>query len=333
MIHQPHHTLLHKLKTMKSHTLISLTIFLFLTTTTILVSSEPPVCGREANGALCPSHILCCSQWGFCGTNDAYCGPGCQSGPCFGAVGSLVNLSLFNEMLKHRDDPICPARGFYKYDDFLVSGNSFEGFSTTGDEDTRKREIAAFLAQTSHQTTGGWREEPYTWGYCKKEERSNAYECEPSDEYPCAPNKQYYGRGPMKIKYNIVYGKAGEALGVDLLNHPELVAKKGKISFDTAFWYWMTPNPPMPSCHDAITGGWTPSEEDEEAGRLAGFGATTNIINGVAECGQGPNANAEDRIGYYKRYCDMLGVSYGDNLDCQKAKPYSFTSKAVQDMK
>ncbi|KAK1295606.1 Basic endochitinase [Acorus calamus] len=197
-------------------------------------------------------------------------------------------------MLKHRDDSICPASGFYTYDDFVASANSFEGFATTGDEDTRKRDIAAFLAQTSHQTTGGWREEPYT---------------------------------------NIMYGKAGKALGLDLLNHLELVAEKGKISFKTAFWYWMTPNPPMPSCHDAITGGWTPSEEDEEAGRLAGFGQTTNIINGVAECGQGPNADAEDRIGYYKRYCDMLDVSYGDNLDCKKAKPYPFTPKAVQDMK
>ena len=24
----------------------------------------------------------CCSKWGYCGTTDAYCGKGCQSGPC-----------------------------------------------------------------------------------------------------------------------------------------------------------------------------------------------------------------------------------------------------------
>ena len=24
----------------------------------------------------------CCSKWGFCGKTDAYCGKGCQSGPC-----------------------------------------------------------------------------------------------------------------------------------------------------------------------------------------------------------------------------------------------------------
>ena len=31
---------------------------------------------------------------------------------------------------------------------------SFGGFGTTGDVNTRKRELAAFLAQTSHETTG-----------------------------------------------------------------------------------------------------------------------------------------------------------------------------------
>ena len=24
----------------------------------------------------------CCSKWGYCGLTDAYCGDGCQSGPC-----------------------------------------------------------------------------------------------------------------------------------------------------------------------------------------------------------------------------------------------------------
>jgi hypothetical protein len=29
----------------------------------------------------CPNG-LCCSQFGWCGTSDAYCGSGCQSGGC-----------------------------------------------------------------------------------------------------------------------------------------------------------------------------------------------------------------------------------------------------------
>uniref|UniRef100_A0A3N7FHB0 Glycoside hydrolase family 19 catalytic domain-containing protein n=1 Tax=Populus trichocarpa TaxID=3694 RepID=A0A3N7FHB0_POPTR len=56
-------------------------------------------------------------------------------------------------MLKHRNDGGCPGKGFYTYSAFISAANAFPGFGTTGDADTRKREIAAFLGQTSHETT------------------------------------------------------------------------------------------------------------------------------------------------------------------------------------
>ena len=37
---------------------------------------------------------------------------------------------------------------------------------------------------------------------------------------------------------------------------------------------------PKPSCHDAITGIWKPTDGDKACGRDIGFGATINIING-----------------------------------------------------
>ncbi|CAN0829568.1 Acidic endochitinase WIN6.2C (Fragment) [Linum grandiflorum] len=36
-------------------------------------------CGRQAPGKHCPGG-LCCSQYGYCGTTNAYCGDGCQDG-------------------------------------------------------------------------------------------------------------------------------------------------------------------------------------------------------------------------------------------------------------
>mmetsp|Transcript_3047 Transcript_3047/g.5348 ORF Transcript_3047/g.5348 Transcript_3047/m.5348 type:complete len:325 (+) Transcript_3047:71-1045(+) len=42
---------------------------------------DGPRCGLQANGAVC-SNGLCCSEYGYCGTSLAYCGGGCQSGPC-----------------------------------------------------------------------------------------------------------------------------------------------------------------------------------------------------------------------------------------------------------
>ncbi|KAG5530091.1 hypothetical protein RHGRI_030452 [Rhododendron griersonianum] len=57
-------------------------------------------------------------------------------------------------MLKHRNDVACQGKGFYTYEAFIAAAKAFGGFGTTGDDATKKREIAAFLAQTSHETTG-----------------------------------------------------------------------------------------------------------------------------------------------------------------------------------
>jgi chitinase len=124
-----------------------------------------------------------------------------------------------------------------------------------------------------------------------------------------------------QLSWNYNYGQAGEALGVDLLNNPDLVASDTKISFETALWFWMTPQSPnKPSCHAVMTGQWSPSAADLAAERVPGYGVT---INGGRECGSGYNDYVANRIGFYMRYCQLLGVSYGDNLDCYKQTPYA----------
>jgi predicted chitinase len=126
--------------------------------------------------------------------------------------------------------------------------------------------------------------------------------------------------GDLFRNYN--YGRCGKAIGVDLLNNPDRVATDAVISFKTAIWFWMTPQSPKPSCHDVITGRWNPSGADKSAGRNPGYGVVTNIINGGLECGKGKNPKVEDRIGFYKRYCDILGVGYGANLDCYNQRSF-----------
>ncbi|RVW48420.1 hypothetical protein VitviT2T_003208 [Vitis vinifera] len=291
----------------------------------ILVGSAEQ-CGGQAGGRVCPGGA-CCSKFGWCGNTADYCGSGCQS-QCSstGDIGQLITRSMFNDMLKHRNEGSCPGKGFYTYDAFIAAAKAFPGFGTTGDTTTRKREIAAFLAQTSHETTGGWAsapDGPYAWGYCYlREQGSPGAYCVPSAQWPCAAGRKYYGRGPIQISYNYNYGQAGKAIGVDLVNNPDLVATDAVISFKTAFWFWMTPQSPKPSCHNVITGGWTPSGADRSAGRLPGFGVITNIINGGVECGKGVVPQVQDRIGFYKRYCDILRVSYGNNLDCNNQRPF-----------
>ena len=85
----------------------------------------------------------------------------------------------------------------------------------------------------------------------------------------------------------------------------------------------MTAQGNKPSSHNVIIGRWTPSSADRESGRHSGYGVITNIINGGLEYGHGPDRRVAGRIGFYKRYCDILGVSSGSNLDCYNQRPFA----------
>ena len=112
-------------------------------------------------------------------------------------------------------------------------------------------------------------------------------------------------------------------MGLDLLSNPDLVETDPVVAFKTAIWFWMTPQPPKPSCHDVMIGDWQPTPADIRAGRLPGYGMCTNIINGGLECGgQGPDTRVESRIGFYRRYCDIYEISPGDNLNCYGMHPF-----------
>ena len=119
----------------------------------------------------------------------------------------------------------------------------------------------------------------------------------------------------MILISNWNYGQAGKALGLDLLSNPDLVASDAVVSFSAAIWFWMTPQDSKPSCHDVILGRWTPGEADLAVNRLPGYGMLTNIIN-PGECGHGADRRVASRIAFYERYCNMLGVTPGENLDC-----------------
>ncbi|KAK1272629.1 Basic endochitinase C [Acorus gramineus] len=58
-------------------------------------------------------------------------------------------------------------------------------------------------------------------------------------------------------------------------------------------------------------------------GPRAGVRRHRHIINGGLECGRRSDARMADWIGFYKRYCDLLGVGYGPNLDCYSQSPFA----------
>ncbi len=242
----------------------------------------------------------------------------------------LISRATFNQMFLHKDDPACEG-GLYTYDNLVAAAEAYPEFARTGSAEVRKREVAAFLGNISHETTGGWStapDGPQTWGLCFVQEVGcgnggcTGY-CDVNNrDYPCAQGRTYHGRGAMQLSWNYNYGLAGQELGEDLLANPDQVSSDGRLAFLTALWFWMRPQAPKPSAHDVMTGGWVPDDQDIAAGRLAGFGATINIINGGLECNQPTDHRVEDRVLFFRRYSELLGVDPGPNLYCDQMQAF-----------
>jgi chitinase len=182
---------------------------------------------------------------------------------------------------------------FYRYADLVAATASYPAFATTGDATARKREVAAFLANTGHETGD----------FVYIEEIAQAPYCAPSPGCPCASGKWYYGRGPIQLSWNYNYCAAGAALGLPLGAQPELVATNATISWQTGLWFWMTQ-----------TGAG--SQTSHNAAVNGRFGETIRTINGSIECNGGNPGAVDSRVQRYLRFCQILGVDPGSNTGC-----------------
>ncbi|KAF7030305.1 hypothetical protein CFC21_041873 [Triticum aestivum] len=306
------------------------------------VSAQAEQCGSQAGGATCPN-CLCCSKFGFCGSGSDYCGDGCQS-QCKGCGGGGTPVpvptpsgggvsSTLTPTIALRPDAAAPQRcgvpgqGVLQLRRLccrcqLVLGLRDHGWRRR--QEARGGRVPRSDLPRDHRRVAdsarrpllvGLLLQPGAWRHLRLLHAELAVAMRAGQEV--------FGRGPVQISHNYNYGPAGRAIGTDLLNNPDLVATDATVSFKTALWFWMTPQSPKPSSHDVITGRWSPSGADQAAGRVPGYGVITNIINGGLECGRGQDARVADRIGFYKRYCDLLRVSYDNNLDCYNQRPFA----------
>jgi hypothetical protein len=92
------------------------------------------------------------------------------------SVPSIITRETFDSMANGRNQSGCEGGSLYTYDAFLKSASKFPAFGTVGDEETRRRELAAFFGQTSHLTTA--------YCYVKQVNPTSA---------------PYYGRGPIQL--------------------------------------------------------------------------------------------------------------------------------------
>eukprot|EP00918_Siedleckia_nematoides_P004837 GHVU01010717.1.p1 GENE.GHVU01010717.1~~GHVU01010717.1.p1 ORF type:complete len:383 (+),score=53.19 GHVU01010717.1:1410-2558(+) len=249
----------------------------------------------------------------------------------------LISKEIFDSMFKFRMYGGCDGSGYFTFANFLRASQAYPKFANTGDDESAltrdRRELAAFLAQTSTATMGGG-EAPSAYpcgvsqaGYCFTQEdvaddaqlyceggnpcRDDGFDCS------CRAGKSYHGRGPMQLSWNANYGRFGvHKFGDSMLvvNRPELLIGNPVLGWEAALWVWTTANAPWPSCSEAMQGtSWQPSEEQDAAGWYPGFAMTTNILAGALECGAGAEAAAHPqaaaRSAFFKRYMHMLGAA------------------------
>lgn len=67
-------------------------------------------------------------------------------------VSDIITKAMYEEMFPYCNDHHCPARAFYTYEAFVAAAARFPAFGATSTLEARKREVAAFFGQTSHET-------------------------------------------------------------------------------------------------------------------------------------------------------------------------------------
>ncbi|RJE91126.1 chitinase [Paenibacillus sp. 1011MAR3C5] len=215
----------------------------------------------------------------------------------------------------------------------------FGTFLKEGFKKDRKRELAAFLANLSHETGGGWATAPggeLKWGLFWNENiagrtganMSDFVDPNSAELYPGAEGKRYYGRGPIMMSWNFNYGLFSSIIYGDknvLLNKPEILAQDGKVGYMTAILYWMTPQDPKPSAHDVIINKWKPTQEQIDKGLGdRGFGVTIMVLNGLeANLGETDGSPVKRRAGHYRDITKQMGVDItGEKVDTLGMQPF-----------
>ncbi|WP_256586941.1 glycoside hydrolase family 19 protein [Pseudomonas sp. GW456-12-1-14-TSB6] len=96
------------------------------------------------------------------------------------------------------------------------------------------KRASAFIAQTGHES-GQLRWVREIWG---PTDAQRGYEGRKDlGNTVAGDGRKYYGRGLIQITGRANYAKCGEALGLELISHPELLELPQNAAMSAA-WYW-----------------------------------------------------------------------------------------------
>lgn len=210
----------------------------------------------------------------------------------------MLSEDQFNQMFPERDS-------VYSYAALVAAYQQFESEMQGATEALTLTNLLAFLANTSHETTGdGYNSDTFNKGLFFVVEGGAATQercaINPGQTPWCAaygltPDgaQSYYGRGALQLSYESNYQAANQGIPnneQDIFNDPKLVAETPYLAWATALWFWCTPQWNKPSCAAVINGQWQPNENDLAKGRVNHtfanrMGVVTDIINGGIEAG------------------------------------------------
>ncbi|CAK4392464.1 unnamed protein product [Aphanomyces euteiches] len=230
------------------------------------------------------------TNWVWCvapadvGSGKATCRPGgdqCASSTPTPSSGGGSGLARF--LSADRFNQLFPShKDIYTYDNMVKYSTEFEPFANSGNADSDKRELATFLAHTTHET-----------GFLQ-------FATEQYDPNHLPSYYPWVGRGALQLTGDYNYQGFAQAIGQDVKNQYWLVDSKQDLVWRSAFWWWHA------------------SGMHRIASQLNQFGLTINTINGGFECGSNPsNPDGQRcRIQYFKNYCQLFGIDPGSNLYC-----------------
>ena len=264
-----------------------------------------------------------------------------------------INEEIFNNLFPYANGDASTTEQTYTWDGFYEAAQEFaeDGFLDVGSVEDRVRELAAFLANTSHETgisSGGYElnniggdtagSTRYDGGYYYQQEQyctvgegtGNSVACgyclygagydfacdwiNGVDQEPAHYSNYYYGRGALQLSWNYNYGQFSEYYYGDdyLLGDPNDIIRESDAAFASAVWFWMTVQDPKPSMHQVMT---DPDYDGDYEGHAPGFGMTINILNGGLECGQAfAYDKVRNRVGFYLTYLNAFSAFHGSGI-------------------
>ncbi|KAG2805093.1 hypothetical protein PC116_g5819 [Phytophthora cactorum] len=139
----------------------------------------------------------------------------------------IITPRIFNKIFPDTEGSV------FTYDGLLEAAQSYTEFAQTPNADINVLEVAYFLAHVAYTTD----DLAYSAERDGTMYDNNKY-CQSSSAYKCTSGANYYGRGPLFLRWNFNYYECGNAIGVDLYNKPDLALESPTTAWKTAFWTW-----------------------------------------------------------------------------------------------